>query len=325
MPYRRGRPSGRPRCVPGEGEHARGAVPTDGPGTLAFMVPPPGAAQTAAAGARRRREAPPDSSTAIARGLLAAPVAALAVWAIATLTGAGALLWLEIPTAVLAATVARSGRLLALLAAPAALALAVPLTPGAPPPALALLVLALSAAAVFPLAARLHEERLSLRSLTERDALTGAGNLRLLRTRLEYEAERHRRHERRLALLTLDLDGFKQVNDRFGHPAGDELLREVAHAIGHAVRVQDTVVRQGGDEFSVLAPETGPAGAERLAARIEQAIARAGPLGRLGASVGYAIFPDDGADFATLRASADAAQVEAKRARREAAAELRAA
>ncbi len=145
------------------------------------------------------------------------------------------------------------------------------------------------------------------------DALTGVGNARRLAERLDYELARHRRHERRLALCVLDLDGFKAVNDRFGHPAGDEVLRDVARALARATREQDTVVRQGGDEFCVVAPETGHAQAAVLAARLERAVADAVGGHAVGSSVGWAVFPDDAADAAALVERADAAQGRAKR------------
>ncbi|MDP8943181.1 MAG: GGDEF domain-containing protein, partial [Actinomycetota bacterium] len=187
---------------------------------------------------------------------------------------------------------------------------------GSPDPGLGLAVLALSVAAAIGGRRRLEAERAALRSLARVDALTGAGNVRLLHERLGYEIARHSRHGRRLALLALDLDGFKAVNDRFGHPAGDELLRDVARELVRAVRSEDTVVRQGGDEFCVVAPEAGPAQAERLAERLEAAVARAGAgLERLSASVGYAVFPDEGEDAAALIARADAEQARLKRER----------
>jgi len=154
--------------------------------------------------------------------------------------------------------------------------------------------------------------------LAHLDPLTGLGNARLLRSRLEYEIARHHRHRRQMALLVLDLDGFKGVNDRFGHPAGDELLREVSRRLTRTVREGDTVIRQGGDEFCVLAPETGFRDAERLAARVEDAVrAAAGGLEGVSASIGYAVFPDEGATPEILLARADAAELEAKRRSRE--------
>jgi diguanylate cyclase (GGDEF)-like protein len=150
--------------------------------------------------------------------------------------------------------------------------------------------------------------------LAHLDPLTGLGNARLLRSRLAYEIARHHRHRRQMALLVLDLDGFKAVNDRFGHPAGDELLREVARRLNRTVREGDTVIRQGGDEFCVLAPETGFRDAERLAARVQQAVhAAAGGLDGVSASIGYAVFPDEGATPEILLARADEAGLDAKR------------
>jgi diguanylate cyclase (GGDEF)-like protein len=114
----------------------------------------------------------------------------------------------------------------------------------------------------------------------------------------------------------IDLDGFKLVNDRFGHHAGDELLRDVTGALGEAVRDQDTVARLGGDEFCVLAPETDRAGADHLADRIRDAVRRVTTgLDTLSASVGVAMYPDDGTTPLAVLDAADAAQIAAKRAR----------
>ncbi len=165
-------------------------------------------------------------------------------------------------------------------------------------------------------ALRVDARQQGLRLISQQDALTGLGNRRLLQDRLNYEISRHRRHSRRFTVLALDLDGFKQVNDRFGHAAGDEILREVARALEKAVRDQDTVVRMGGDEFCVLAPEIGWEDAERLAARLEQAVETAvGGLDMLGVSVGFAVFPDEGWTPDHLLARADEAGMQEKRAR----------
>jgi len=164
---------------------------------------------------------------------------------------------------------------------------------------------------------RVDQRQLGLKLLSQQDALTGLGNRRLLQERLTYEITRHRRHSRRFTLLALDLDGFKQVNDRFGHPAGDEILREVARSLERAVRDQDTVVRLGGDEFCVLAPETTWEDAEALAQRLDAAVETAvGGLDMLGVSVGYAMFPDEGWTPEHLLARADAAEIDVKRRKR---------
>jgi len=182
------------------------------------------------------------------------------------------------------------------------------------------LVLALPAAlAATAVRRKLDARHAGLLHLAHVDPLTGLGNSRLLRQRLGYEICRHRRMRRRLTLFVLDLDGFKGVNDRFGHVAGDEVLREIARQLQRTVREQDTVVRQGGDEFLVLAPETGWREAERMAERLGYAINRAvGGLPGLSASIGFAVFPDEGATPEMLIARADAAETDAKRRARQA-------
>jgi diguanylate cyclase (GGDEF)-like protein len=114
----------------------------------------------------------------------------------------------------------------------------------------------------------------------------------------------------------LDLDGFKQLNDRFGHAAGDDLLRDVAVALRRAMRAQDTVARFGGDEFCVLAPETDERGTERLAAKVTQAV-REVTVGMeaVAGSVGVALFPVDGTTPAALMHAADERLLDAKRRR----------
>ena len=179
----------------------------------------------------------------------------------------------------------------------------------------AALVLCLPAAlAVSAWVRHMGAQQAGLAHLAHLDPLTGLGNSRLLRQRLGYEIARHRRHQRQLALIVLDLDGFKAVNDRFGHPAGDDLLREVARHIKRYVRESDTAIRMGGDEFCVLAPETGFRDAERLAERLGHAV-RSAADGLVGvtASIGYAVFPDEGSTADQLLERADEAELDAKR------------
>jgi diguanylate cyclase (GGDEF)-like protein len=177
------------------------------------------------------------------------------------------------------------------------------------------LVLAVPAALIAgAVRGRIEARHSGLLHLAHIDPLTGLGNARQLRQRLNYEIARHRRHRRHLTVFMLDVDGFKTVNDRFGHVAGDEVLREIARQLERTVRDQDTVVRQGGDEFCVLAPETGGREAERLAERLGYAVARAvGGLQGISASIGFAVFPDEGATPETLIARADANEADAKR------------
>jgi diguanylate cyclase (GGDEF)-like protein len=141
----------------------------------------------------------------------------------------------------------------------------------------------------------LEASRAQLAEQARTDPLTAIGNLRMRDERLAYELARHRRNGRPLALVLLDLDRFKQVNDSEGHPSGDRLLREVARVLSETVRSGDTVARPGGDEFCVIAPETGAAEAQHLAERIELALSALTAAGRpLSASVGLALFPRDG-------------------------------
>jgi diguanylate cyclase (GGDEF)-like protein len=142
----------------------------------------------------------------------------------------------------------------------------------------------------------LEEGKALLAQQARTDPLTGLANLRTRDERLEYEIERHRRVGRELAVLVLDLDRFKAVNDTLGHLAGDRLLRDVAAVLGDTARGGDTVARPGGDEFCVIAPETGRHDAQRLAARLNVALGALIAAGEpLTASVGVAMYPHDGA------------------------------
>ncbi len=181
-------------------------------------------------------------------------------------------------------------------------------------PALVVVVGLAGAGVVTAVRERLMRERDALRRYALTDPLTQIANRRSLLARAEYEIERHRRARRSFALVILDLDGFKRLNDRFGHPAGDSLLCDVAAALQRAMRAQDTVARFGGDEFCVLAPETDAAGAERLAGRITQAVdgVTVG-LETVHASLGVALFPFDGSAASELLDAADQRLLEAKR------------
>jgi diguanylate cyclase (GGDEF)-like protein/PAS domain S-box-containing protein len=157
-----------------------------------------------------------------------------------------------------------------------------------------------------------------LKQWASRDGLTGLWNReRLLEELDRLLAERRRRDDRPGALLFVDLDGFKAVNDSSGHAAGDELLRAVAQAIEGRVRYTDTVARVGGDEFAVLLPGTSAAQAARVAEKITAAVADVWPRGRSGgASVGVAAVEPDGGSAAEVLAAADRAMYDVKRGRR---------
>ena len=165
----------------------------------------------------------------------------------------------------------------------------------------------LASLVVGRLTSGLEASREAYRQLSTEDGLTGVGNYRSLIERLRHETSRHDRRGREFAVLTLDLDNFKTVNETQGHLVGDLILAIVGSMIDLKVRTEDAVFRQGGDEFSVIAPETDRDQAERLARRIEQALSRvsSGPV-RLSATVGCAVFPHDGRDAGELLDAADA-------------------
>ncbi len=120
--------------------------------------------------------------------------------------------------------------------------------------------------------AKLQHTQAKLEQLATQDPLTGALNARSFVERLAQELERIRRYSRPLALLYLDLDDFKVVNDRHGHQTGDAVLRLVANATRRAIRQSDVVGRLGGDEFGVLMPETDSVVAEAAATRLAAGI-----------------------------------------------------
>ncbi|MBV2264049.1 MAG: diguanylate cyclase [Thauera sp.] len=154
------------------------------------------------------------------------------------------------------------------------------------------------------------EEKLRFRA--DHDALTGLPNRRLFEDRLHSAIASALRHGERFALMLVDLDRFKGVNDRFGHLAGDALLVEVGRRLQLCVRASDTVARLGGDEFAVILGEVGGReDAAEVAARICAAMAQPFELGegvaQIGASVGIALGPQDDADAEELQRRADAA------------------
>ena len=149
------------------------------------------------------------------------------------------------------------------------------------------------------------------------DSLTGLHNRSAFFERLDHALALARRHDRAVALLFLDLDRFKDVNDAFGHLDGDEVLKALARRLTKTVRDTDTVARLGGDEFIVLAEEVANQVdvnefGMRLLGALSEPVVLHGQECRLGASIGVAMFPEDGEDTTTLLKAADAAMYRAK-------------
>jgi diguanylate cyclase (GGDEF)-like protein len=166
----------------------------------------------------------------------------------------------------------------------------------------------------FHLTSRLEESREAYWNLSRQDELTGLANYRAMRERLREEIGRHTRNQRSFALILFDLDGFKQVNDRFGHLGGDRVLAQVAKVLREGVRVGDVVFRQGGDEFAVIAPETASAEAEELCRRLRTRLRECGERElRVSSPVGIATFPTDGQTADDLLSAADLRLLSGKR------------
>lgn len=149
------------------------------------------------------------------------------------------------------------------------------------------------------------------------DSLTHLPNRRLFRDRLDQEVKKAQRHGERIALMFIDLDHFKEINDTLGHQMGDELLAEAGRRIRNCVRESDTVARLGGDEFTVILPEFSEMGdIDRIARHLLESISLPFQLGAervyVGASIGVTIFPDDTSDIENLIKNADQALYAAK-------------
>lgn len=157
-----------------------------------------------------------------------------------------------------------------------------------------------------------HAERVEY--LAYHDGLTGLPNRSFFSKLLDRSISHARRYDDRLAVLFLDLDRFKQINDTLGHEAGDELLKEVATRLTACLRESDTVARLGGDEFVILL--TDGAEAHAVAEKVLGAIARPftllGQEFRVTSSIGISVYPDDGQDEQTLTKNADIAMYQAK-------------
>ena len=166
--------------------------------------------------------------------------------------------------------------------------------------------------------AKLEDSNKVLESLALHDALTALPNRRLLIDRLTSTIAQARRNKGLMAVMYLDLDGFKQINDTMGHDAGDTMLKLIATRLVAAVRQEDTVARLGGDEFVIVLRELGhDEGVNKPASKVMRAVSRPyeiqGHSINMTASAGISIYPTHGEDAETLIKNADLALYEAKR------------
>jgi diguanylate cyclase (GGDEF)-like protein len=163
---------------------------------------------------------------------------------------------------------------------------------------------------------RLVEAEARQREIANVDPLTGIANRRAfdsalrreLAARLDPHGGRRKRDDEPFALLVFDLDDFKSINDQYGHPTGDKVLRQTAERAGRVLRSTDLLARIGGDEFAVIAPGSHGEGAARMGEAIAGAIAEHDPVSKTPApraSLGLAVFPGDGESFEALLRCAD--------------------
>ncbi len=170
--------------------------------------------------------------------------------------------------------------------------------------------------AVFSDITQIKDSQRKAEFLAAHDALTGLPNRNLFHDRLRHALAQARRNNSRLALMFIDLDNFKTINDTLGHDVGDELLKQVATRLRDAIRDVDTVARLGGDEFTAIISECTAELANQVAARIIDDLAAAYTIREhslyISASIGIAFYPEDGVDSAELIKAADAAMYRAK-------------
>ena len=164
-----------------------------------------------------------------------------------------------------------------------------------------------------------HHAAQAIERLAHRDTLTGLSNRYTLEARLDQLVADARRHERRLAVMFLDMDNFKAVNDTLGHGIGDQFLCEIAQRLSATVRDNDIVARIGGDEFVVVLaelvdPQDATSVADKIIASLSHPIALGGQALRPSVSIGICFYPQDGQDRGALMQSADIAMYHAKNA-----------
>jgi diguanylate cyclase (GGDEF)-like protein len=158
----------------------------------------------------------------------------------------------------------------------------------------------------------------TIKKLAYHDPLTGLPNRTLFSDRFAMAVAQSKRYHKKTALIMLDLDHFKDVNDNLGHIVGDELLKEVSGRLMSILRKTDTVCRMGGDEFALIVPEVvSKKSVEEVIRRILVAVRKPftlhGFVGKITASLGIAIYPEDGENLETLIKHADTAMYEVKK------------
>ena len=171
--------------------------------------------------------------------------------------------------------------------------------------------------AVFSDISTIKRTQADLERLAHFDPLTDLPNRVLFQDRMQHAIDRAQRHDEKVAVLLLDLDGFKLINDSLGHPVGDQLLQQAARRLAACVRVEDTVARLGGDEFAVILTELRDGSdaveaVQRMLEAIQLPFELPGGSGMVTTSIGVAVFPSDGRGVTELVRNADAAMYEAK-------------
>jgi diguanylate cyclase (GGDEF)-like protein len=165
-------------------------------------------------------------------------------------------------------------------------------------------------------------QREALREMATLDGLTGLYNRRYFFEQLERETAEARRYNGQFAVLMMDMDGLKHVNDSYGHMAGDEALCAIAQRLLHNTRASDIVARLGGDEFAVILPRSDSRGAQDMLSRLSRAVKSQplllsdGTIVDLVISCGFAVFPDDGDSVEAVTRQADASMYASKAAGR---------
>jgi len=175
----------------------------------------------------------------------------------------------------------------------------------------------IGAVIVFRDVSKAHAMALQITHAAEHDYLTGLPNRLLLSDRIGQAIAFAQRHNKWVAVLFLDMDGFKHINDSLGHAVGDRLLQSIANCLRECVRSSDTVSRQGGDEFVVLISEVDSAqdagvSAKRILGCLAKAHSIEGNDLHITTSIGVSVYPDDGLDAETLIKNADTAMYQAK-------------